>query len=123
MFPPVFQTLKASTAVKNIVGTNPPRIYRHGEAPQDTTRPYMTWFIVTATPDNHLSGTPADDRFTVQLDCWHQTDAGVVLLATAARDAIEPYAHMTGLPVNQRETETRLYRIALEFDWFVFRET
>jgi hypothetical protein len=33
MFPPVFQTLKASDAVKAILGTNPPRRYRHGNSP------------------------------------------------------------------------------------------
>ena len=93
MFPPVFQTLKAAQAVKDIVGTNPPRIFRHGRAPQDNTRPYVTW-LVFGTPENQLSGTPPVDRVSVQVDAWHQTDAGVVLLAEAIRDAIEPHAHM-----------------------------
>lgn len=48
-------------------------------------------------------------------------DAGVVLLAQAVRDAIEPRAHMTGMPVNLREPDSRLFRIALTFDWFVDR--
>ncbi len=118
MLPPVFQTLKASTAVKNIVGTNPPRIYRHGAAPQDTAQPYITWFVVTAAPENNLSDPPPVDRIAVQVDCWHQTDAGVVALAEAVRDAIEPVAHMTAMPVNLREPETKLYRIALQFDFW-----
>jgi hypothetical protein len=121
MLPPIFQTLKASADVKNIVGQNPPRIYRHGIAPQDTTKPYCTWFIVFGDPENQLSGTPPSDRVTVQLDCWHQTDAGVEALAIAVRDAIEPYAHMTGIVVNERESETKLYRIALQFDWHLSR--
>lgn len=121
MFPDVFQTLKASAAVKNIVGQNPPRIYRHGEAPQDTGRPYVTWFVVADIPHNDLSDLPPGDRVSIQVDCYHQTDAGIVLLAEAVRDAIEPRAHMTGMPVNNREPETRLYRIALTFDWFVDR--
>lgn len=121
MLPPVFTTLKASSAVKAIVGTNPPRIYRHGSAPQDTSKPYIVWFLVTGTPENHLSGTPPVDRMTVQVDCYHQTDAGIELMAEAVRDAIEPYAHMTAIPVNEREPETLLYRMAMEFDWFVDR--
>lgn len=121
MLPDVFQTLKASAAVKDIVGTNPPRIYRHGNAPQDASRPYVVWFMVAVDPHNNLSDLPPGDRVLVQLDCYHQTDAGVVLLAQAVRDAIEPRAHMTGMPVNLREPDSRLFRIALTFDWFVDR--
>lgn len=121
MLPPVFQTLKASSAVKAIVGTNPPRIYRHGSAPQDTTKPYITWFVVSGLPENNLSDLPPVDAITVQVDCWHPTDAGIESMAEAVRDAIEPYAHMTGMPVNLREPETKLYRIALEFDWWLSR--
>jgi hypothetical protein len=122
MLPPVFQTLKASTGVKNIVGTNPPRIYRHGSAPQDREKPYITWFLVSGVPENTLSETPSTDRMSVQIDCWHQTDQGVETLAQAVRDAIEPYAHMTGIVLNEREAETKLYRIALGFDWWPPRE-
>lgn len=121
MFPLVFRALKASQAVKDIVGTNPPRIYRHGEAPQDTTRPYITWFMVVGTPENNLSDLPPSDRQQVQIDYWHQTDTGIEALAVAGRDAIEPYAHMTSQPVDERETETKLYHIAQTFDWFVDR--
>lgn len=126
MLPPVFQTLKASAEVKAIVGQNPPRIYRHGSAPQrpdglPLDQPYITWFMVTAAPHNTLSELPASDAVPIQVDCWHQTDAGVEALAQAARDAIEPYAHMTGAPVDGREPETKLYRIALTFDWILYR--
>jgi len=121
MLPPVFTTLKASAAVKAIVGTNPPRIFRHGSAPQDTTKPYITWFAVTDEPHNNLSDLPPGDRIPIQVDYWHPTDAGIELLAKAGRDAIEPYAHMTGMPVDGRDPETKLYRIAQTFDWFVDR--
>lgn len=115
MLPPIYTWLKASTAVKAIIG-NTPRAYRHGDAPQDTTQPYVTWNLVAGVPDNQLSGVPPSDRYTVQVDCWHQTDAGVDSLATAVRNAIEPYAHMTSMPVNNRDPETKLYRMALQFD-------
>ena len=114
MLPPIFTWLKVS-AVQAIIG-NPPRAYRHSDAPQDTTKPYCTWSIVAGTPDNHIAGIPNSDRYTVQIDCWHQTDAGVESLATAVRDAIEPHAVLTSIPVNLREPETKLYRIALQFD-------
>lgn len=121
--PPVFQKLKASADVKNIVGSNPPRIYRHGAAPQDTSKPYITWALVGAAPENNLSSTPPIDAYIVQVDCWHQTDSGIESLAEAARNALEPYAHMTGIPINQRElSDTKLFRISLQFDWWHERE-
>lgn len=121
MFPPVFQWLKASDDVKNIVGTNPPRIYRHGAAPQASDgkpmpQPYITWFVVTDAPENNLSDPVPVDRYGVQVDCWHQTDAGIELLAGAVRDAMEPYCVMTGTIANLREPETRLFRIGFTFD-------
>ena len=123
MFPPVFRTLKASDSVKNIVGTNPPRIFRHGAAPQDSERPYLTWIVVSGVPENNLSDLPPVDRITVQVDAWHPTDAGVESLALAVRDAIEPFAHMTqGPTLDERDlSQSKLFRIAMQFDWFVDR--
>jgi hypothetical protein len=123
MLPPVFQTLKASSAVKAIVGTNPPRIYRHGSAPQrpdglPLSDPYITWFMVTGSPENNLSNDTTPDRQSVQIDCWHQTDAGVEVLADAVRAAVEPTAHITSVSADEREPETRLYRIAIECDFW-----
>jgi|SRR6185369_15977697 len=118
MLPPVFQALKASADVRAIVGTSPARIYRHGRAPQDAERPYITWFLVNGVPENHLSGTPPVDRMAVQVDCWHDTGRGVESMAEAVRDALEPYAHMTSVPVDLREPETELFRMTLEFDWW-----
>ena len=114
MLPPIFTWLKVAP-VQAIIGT-PPRAYRHADASQDATKPYVTWSIVSGIPDNQLSGLPPSDRYTIQVDCWHQTDAGVESLATAVRDAIEPFGHLTSIPINNRETETRLYRIGLQFD-------
>lgn len=119
MLPPVFSTLKDASAVTEIIGS-PPRAYRHAEAPQDTTRPYVTW-SASGAPENQLSGLPSTDRVSIQVDCWHQTDQGVLDLGTAVRDAIEPLAHMTSFPIDQRDPETKLYRMTLQFDWFVDR--
>lgn len=123
MLPPVFQTLKASAAVKAIVGQNPPRIYRHGSAPQrpdnlPLSDPYITWSLVFGGPENNLSDASPTQRNTVQIDCWHQSDAGVDLLADAVRDAVEPVAHITGVIINEREPESRLYRIGIEADFW-----
>jgi hypothetical protein len=123
MLPPVFQALKASDAVKAIVGSQSPRIYRHGRVPDaDPERPilepYVTWFLVSGVPENNLSDPPPCDRATVQVDCWHRTDAGVDLLATAVRDALEQIGVMTGTVADEFEAETKLYRMSLQVDIF-----
>jgi hypothetical protein len=121
VFPPIFQILKSSQAIKDIVGTNPPRIYRHSNAPQLADRPYITWTIVSVNPENTLSELPVIDMFATQIDCWHQTDAGVELLAREVRDAMEPHCHMVGVVADLHEEDTRLFRIGLQFDFFLNR--
>lgn len=123
MLPPVFQALKASAAVKAIVGNNPPRVYRHGRVPDSLTKPitvpYVTWFLVSGVPENNLSDPPPCDRATVQVDCWHQTDAGIETLAVAVRNALEQIGVMTGSQIDDFETEAKLYRISLQVDVFI----
>lgn len=125
MLPKVGATLRASSAVMAIVDG---RIYRHNNAPQDVVNDararglgYVTWFLVTGDPQNTLSELPSKDRMTIQVDCWHPSDATCEQLAINARNAIEPYAYMTGQPIDGRDTATKLYRMALQFDWFVDR--
>lgn len=115
MLPPIFAWLKASSAVTALIGTMP-KAYRHGEAPQNTVAPYVTWQIVSGTPHNELSSVPIGDRYSVQVDCFHTSDSGIETLAKAVRDAIEPHAHLVSIPINNRDFETKLYRIALQFD-------
>jgi hypothetical protein len=120
MLPPIFQTLKAAGAVTPLIG-NPPRAYRHGAAPQDVIKPYVTWFIVGGVPENTMSETPQIDRLPVQIDCWHTTDSGVEALAVAVRDAMEGVTHMTGIILDEQEPETKLYRISMQFDYWLPR--
>lgn len=118
MLPPIYPTLSAWPAVSAIVGN---RIYPHADAPQDVAAPYVTWFMPAGAPVNTLSEAPMVDRITVQIDCWHAMSAGVVQLASAVRDAIEPHAHITGYPINAKDAETQLYRIGLQLDWWLSR--
>jgi len=118
MLPPVYRDLKNSTRVVEIVAD---RIFRRGVVALPQSGPYLTWFLVTGVPENTLSETPAVDRMTVQIDVWAPTDKQCEVLATAVRDALEDKAHMTGMPIDGRDPDTKLWRLALEFDYFVGR--
>jgi hypothetical protein len=117
MFPPVFRTL-STPAVVEIVGN---RIGRHGEVPQETARPYITWSIITGQPYDHLSGAPRGDFDTVQIDCWHATDAGIEQLALAVRDALDSAGHANRVRLNNRDATTKLYRVGIDADFITNR--
>ena len=124
MLPEVYQRLVASPQVTAICGK---RIYRHGTAPQKVTAPYVTWFIVAGTPENSISELPRVDNYSVQVDCWSNNtgsgDAQVENLAEAVRDALEPYAHMTSLVINERDFETQRFRMGMQFTFWHRRKT
>lgn len=117
MFPPVYRTIR-STAVQGIVGD---RIARHGEIAQDERRPYIVWQIVTGIAHDHLSGPPGSDFTTVQIDCYHEDDAGVETLARAVRAALDAALVVNRVTVNNRDTSTRLYRVAIDADFITQR--
>jgi hypothetical protein len=118
MMPPVYELLRDSAAVVTIVGD---RIGAHGDIQQPATRPYITWQVVSGAAESGIDDLPDIDFVQVQVNCWHQTDAGVRALVQAVREALEPYARVASYPVDQREVETRLYWIAIQFDWWLHR--
>jgi hypothetical protein len=121
MLPPIYSILTDSAAVTTIIGANPTRAYRHRSAVQDTTRPYVTWALAGGIPENELSAAPVVDRMSVDIDCWHLSDEGVEQLAAAVRDAVEASGHVTGISPNLREAETKLYRITIQADIWLYR--
>jgi hypothetical protein len=125
MLPPIFQVLRNAANVTAIVGTSPSRIYRHGTAPQAAVAPYITWSVITGTPQNTLSELPMVDACVVQVDCWADNTgngaAQIEDLAVAVRAALEPVAHMTGFGPNGQDFETQRYRMMLQFDYWLDR--
>lgn len=132
MFPPIYTLLQASAEVRSIFGARP-RIFRHGEAPQapppkaggnvPEVKPYATWLLVSGVPENQLSGTPGHDRAGVQIDVWTRGDAECEAAARAIRDQMETQTHMTALRGLARDRDTRLYRISMDFDYWLARES
>ena len=114
MLPNVYQTLRANSTVVSTVGT---RIYRHGSAPQNVTKPYITWMLSVNQPENILNGAPCNDRDTCQIDCWSETDEGIEILAYSVRDALDLAGIANRIMINSRETDTKLYRMTIEADF------
>ena len=113
MFPKVYRTIHTPT-VAGIVDT---RIGRHGEIAQTEQKPYIVWQIATNNAFDTLSEAPGGDFTTVQIDCYHQTDAGAAQLAMAVRAALDAVLIVNRAVLNIRDTETKLYRVGLEADF------
>lgn len=122
MLPLVFELLHGDSDVAALVED---RIYRHGEAPEGVEAPYVTWFVVSAPPENALGEAPRIDRFELQIDCWSDNegagDEGVETLATAVRNVIETQHYVNSIVINGKDPETRRYRIGMSMTWWLDR--
>src|SRR5690625_2286091 len=105
--------LRSNTEIKQAVGE---AIYRHGIAPLDAPRPYITWFLVSGRPEQQLSGTPCADFDLVQIDVWSEDDADVERLARLVRDTCDAGGRAVRTAVSGYEPGTIRFRLALEVD-------
>lgn len=114
MLPNVYETLRSNSTVLSTVAN---RIYRHGSAPQNVAKPYITWVLGSGNPENNISTAPCSDRDMVQIDCWSESDEQVETIAYAVRSALDSQLIANRMVVNNRENDTKLYRIAIEADF------
>lgn len=113
MLPNVYQILRSASDIVSTVGT---RIYRHGSAPQDVVKPYITWSMISGEPYDNVSSAPCADKDSIRIDCWSETDSGIENLAYFVRSALDSQLISNRIVVNTRETDTKLYRITLDAD-------
>lgn len=123
MYPPVFATCSADGGVTATFGSSPCRVYPFGEAPQNVTKPYCVWQVISGLPENYLAGTPDMDSYSIQFDVYSDTATGSREGAEAIRDAIETDCHITGWQGESRDPDTNNYRFTFGADWFVTRVT
>lgn len=123
MYAPIFTTLKASAAVLALLQSDGGqlRMYPAGEAPQDVVKPYSTYQQISGSPQNVLDQVPKEDEWGNQVDIYGLTEASVLAVAKAVRDAVERVAYITSWLGISREPDTRLYRMSFEVDWITYR--
>ena len=121
MYPPIFVTCKAVSAVTDLIGTSPMRLYQFGKAPQGVSKPYAVWRSISGGPENYISNVPDHDLYAIQVDVYDATDAGARAVAQALRDAIEPVAHITRWGGESIDPETGSYTYSFDIDWHVSR--
>lgn len=114
----LFPILNASTTVKNLLGSNPLRVYPFGRAPQNTAKPYAVYSVYNANPENYLGQVPDIDNKGTQIDIYAETAQSAESCFVAIRNALEPSAHMTSFSTIGVEENTNLYNVRMEFDFW-----
>lgn len=76
--------LAAATAVTDIVST---RIYPNVR-PQESALPALVYTRLPGTRETQMSGPAPMVKVRIQVDCWHNSYAGVKTLADAVRTAL-----------------------------------
>lgn len=117
MYPPLFATCFASTAVKTALGTSPMRLYPFGEAPQDVALPYAVFQTTFGSPENLLGDVPDTDDWTVQVDVYAADADTARSTALALRNAIEAAAYIASWDGESRDPVTRNFRYGFTVDW------
>lgn len=118
MLPNIYQILRSNANVMSMVSN---RIYRHGSAPQDVQKPYITWVLSSGVPQDVLNAAPCHDKDTVQIDCWSEADTGIETLAYAVRAALDSQLISNRIIIDSRENDTKLYRMTIEADFIASR--
>lgn len=120
MYPPLFNSVKDSAAVKAAFGASP-RIYPHGVADQNTPKPYAVFQVITGNPENYLAGLPDMDGFTTQIDVYAASPQAAADGAQALRDALEPVAYVVSWRGQFKDPGTSLFRYSFDVEWLTSR--
>lgn len=118
MFPPLFATLFASSAVKTIFGSSPLRVYAFGDTPaKDATGygvPYAVFQTITGSPENYLGQRPDLDSWVVQVDVYGDSLTAARQGAEAIRYALEAVAYVAGYNLETKDETTGLFRYSFD---------
>ncbi|WP_085696275.1 DUF3168 domain-containing protein [Pseudomonas sp. B26(2017)] len=118
---PIFTVCAADTAVLELLGASPTRLYPFGEAPEGVAKPYAVWQLVGGSPENYLAQRPDVDGFSLQVDVYACSPSDAREVRDALRDAIESHAYITRWGAEGRDQETGNYRLSFDVDWWSYR--
>jgi hypothetical protein len=121
MYPSFFSTLTGTPAVTALLGSNPTRVYPHGEAPQTVAKPYVTHQLVTGLPENYLADTADMDTCRVQFNCYGATSASALSVASAIRTALEPFGYVVSMNLTGRDPDTNNYTYSFDMEFMSAR--
>jgi len=96
------------------------RAWAFGEAPAGTAKPYATWQLISAVPDNMLTGSPPVESHRVQVDVWAATSTSADTVAAAIRDCLEASGHLLSFGTD-KDAETGSFRVTADYQLWISR--
>ena len=111
---PVFGWLNIP-AINAFLGT---RIYPFGSAPQNPTRPYITYQVISSVSENLQSERPEIDNQRVQVDIWSEDQQETLDIGEEVRTALDTRGHQSVMIGPEKDPETQTYR--LQFDYSIW---
>jgi hypothetical protein len=93
-------------------------VYRT-QAIEGAVAPYVVWTIVSAVPENQISGAPETDNARIQIDTYSKTQSQSRQMCDLAQAAVEDTsANVIFGPTETRETDTKLWRWSFDSSWW-----
>lgn len=121
IMPPIFLAASLSQEVTDLIGSDPMRLFMFGVAPQSENRPYAVWQIISGNPQNYLNQRPDSEGVTIQIDSYAQTASLSADILSSIERAIELNCHVTAYRGTSFESDTKLYRTAMDVHWISLR--
>ena len=87
------------------------------DAINTNSAPYVCWQIISADPEQYLSGVSDMDALYVQIDIYAKDKGDARTIAKLVRKVIEDYCTVEGFTGCELEQETNLYRIRIDSRW------
>lgn len=114
MLPPIFKLLNTAEIREFVGKTGRPRIFDFGIADQNVVAPYIVCQHITNSPFNSVSNAPDADLDTVQVDIYTNTPQELRELSRLVRKVFDEQLIINKVVGQEREEETKLYRLAFE---------
>lgn len=108
----VQQALIASSALAAIVNGRISELI----APEDQSRPYVVWFIVSNVPENTLSCPPSEDDQRIQVDLYSPKQPEARLMMQAAVEAVNDLGYIVLGPWAAYEDLVKMYRWSFDLE-------
>lgn len=108
----VYELLKNDTGVKALINA---RVYPL-VAPQNVTKPYITYRVVTGLKIQCLGGQIFQGDYRMQLDCFGTSYASVKAISQAVKSALVGFLSSHNINImDDFEDETQLFKQIIDF--------
>lgn len=113
----IFQRVFESEEIKNLLGDNPTRFFLFGTAKDIENFTYCVYQEISSTPFNTFESFSGIDRKIYQIDIYGEDPKDLEEVKGALVKVLENYGEFDRILDNNFDTETKLFRKTLDFNF------